>query len=91
MLVGVIPFPPLFPSSGTKAFYFINRPNCAKYMQHSVLRISMISFRKPDVKRKMKLKGMDPNFIRNMKFAKKHNLTSAQQTRQLAKKEKASA
>ena len=47
--------------------------------------------RKPDVKKKMKLKGMDPNFIRNMKFAKKHNLTSAQQIRQLAKKEKASA
>ena len=52
-----------------------------------VLRISMISFRKPDVKKKMKLKGMDPNFIRNMKFAKKHNLNA----RQLAKKEKAAA
>ncbi len=43
--------------------------------------------RKPDVKRKMKLKGMDPNFIRDMKFAMKHNLNA----RQLAKKEKASA
>ena len=42
---------------------------------------------KPDVKKKMKLKGMDPNFIRNMKFAKKHNLNA----RQLAKKEKAAA
>ena len=56
-------------------------------MLEYVLRISMISFRKPDVKKKMKLKGMDPNFIRNMKFAKKHNLNA----RQLAKKEKASA
>ena len=43
--------------------------------------------RKPDIKKKMKLKGMYPNFIRNMKFAKKHNLNASQ----LSKKEKAFA
>ena len=27
MLMGVAPHPPLFPTTGTQAFYFINRPN----------------------------------------------------------------
>ena len=27
MLMGVAPSPPLFPTTGTQAFYFINRPN----------------------------------------------------------------
>ena len=34
--------------------------------------------RKPSAKQKHKLKGMDPNFVRNMKFAKKHNLSKTQ-------------
>ena len=41
--------------------------------------------RKPSVKQAIKLKGMDPKFLRNMKFAKKHNLNA----RQIAKKAKA--
>jgi len=29
--------------------------------------------RKPSTKQRIKMKGMDPKFLRNMKFAKKHN------------------
>eukprot|EP00095_Tigriopus_kingsejongensis_P002958 snap_masked-scaffold243_size241480-processed-gene-1.11 protein:Tk02958 transcript:snap_masked-scaffold243_size241480-processed-gene-1.11-mRNA-1 annotation:"unnamed protein product" len=35
--------------------------------------------RKPSAKTQYKMKGMDPKFLRNLKFAKKHNLSHAQQ------------
>ena len=41
--------------------------------------------RKPSTKQKLKLKGMDPNFVRNMKFAKKHNLNKHQIAKKAAK------
>lgn len=34
--------------------------------------------RKPSSKTRHKMKGMDPKFLRNLKFAKKHNLNAAQ-------------
>ena len=39
--------------------------------------------RKPNIKARQPTKGMDPKYLRNMKFAKKHNLNKFQ----LAKKE----
>ena len=30
--------------------------------------------RKPSAKKQYKMKGMDPKFLRNLKFAKKHNV-----------------
>ena len=35
--------------------------------------------RKPSKNLRFKMKGMDPKFLRNMKFAKKHNLNKSQQ------------
>ena len=34
--------------------------------------------RKPSAKTRFKMKGMDPKFLRNLKFAKKHNLNKTQ-------------
>jgi large subunit ribosomal protein L29e len=34
--------------------------------------------RKPSTKQLIKKKGMDPKFLRNLKFAKKHNLNRTQ-------------
>jgi large subunit ribosomal protein L29e len=46
--------------------------------------------RKPSCKTQYKMKGMDPKFLKNLKFAKKHNLNRAQQEKRaiqnLAKK-----
>ncbi len=45
--------------------------------------------RKPSTKQRFKMKGMDPKFLRNMKFAKKHNLNATQAAkRALANKNK---
>ena len=41
--------------------------------------------RKPSRKTQYKMKGMDPKFLRNLKFAKKHNLSTAQQLKRAAK------
>ena len=35
--------------------------------------------RKPDCRKQYKMKGMDPKFLRNLKFSKKHNLSTVQQ------------
>jgi len=40
--------------------------------------------RKPNTKTKASMKGMDPKFLRNMKFAKKHNLNAAQAAKRAA-------
>eukprot|EP00094_Tigriopus_californicus_P010885 TCALIF_10500-PA protein Name:"Similar to RPL22 60S ribosomal protein L22 (Sus scrofa)" AED:0.21 eAED:0.22 QI:0/0/0/1/1/1/2/0/165 len=42
--------------------------------------------RKPSAKTQYKMKGMDPKFLRNLKFAKKHNLSHAQQVKKAAAK-----
>ena len=41
--------------------------------------------RKPSSKTRIKMKGMDPKFLRNLKFAKKHNVNTNQQLRRAAK------
>lgn len=41
--------------------------------------------RKPNSKAKQKLRGMDPTFLKNLKFAKKHNKSTAE-LRELEKK-----
>nr|ALS04638.1 60S ribosomal protein L29 [Pseudodiaptomus poplesia] len=41
--------------------------------------------RKPTTSRHMTMKGCDPKFLKNMKFAKKPNLTKAQIARRAAK------
>ena len=40
--------------------------------------------RKPSSKMAFKMKGMDPKFLRNLKFAKKHNLSHTQQLKRAA-------
>jgi len=42
--------------------------------------------RKPSAKRHMNMKGCDPKFLKNMKFAKKHNLNKHQIAKKAAKK-----
>ena len=41
--------------------------------------------KKPSTMRHMSMKGCDPKFLKNLKFAKKHNLTKAQIARKVAK------
>jgi len=41
---------------------------------------------KPKTLRTMSMKGCDPKFLRNLKFAKKHNLTKAQLAARAAEK-----
>ena len=41
--------------------------------------------RKPNTKQKIKMKGMDPKFLKNLKFAKKHNLNKTQLAKKAAK------
>ena len=40
--------------------------------------------RKPSAKTRYPMKGMDPKFLRNLKFAKKHNLSHVQQVKRAA-------
>jgi len=40
--------------------------------------------RKPSTKQRIKMKGMDPKFLKNLKFAKKHNLNKHQQEKRAA-------
>ena len=44
--------------------------------------------RKPNAKLRFKMKGMDPKFLRNMKFAKKHNLNATQAAKRAAMNKK---
>ena len=41
--------------------------------------------RKPSSKKLIKMKGMDPKFLKNLKFAKKHNVNRNQQLKRAAK------
>ena len=42
--------------------------------------------KKPSTRRHMSMKGCDPKFLRNLKFAKKHNLNKNQIAKQMAAK-----
>ena len=42
--------------------------------------------RKPSTKQQIKMRGMCPKFLRNLKFAKKHNLSRLQQEKKAAAK-----
>ena len=44
--------------------------------------------RKPSAKAQYPMKGMDPKFLRNLKFAKKHNLNKTQQEKRTAMNKK---
>jgi large subunit ribosomal protein L29e len=41
--------------------------------------------RKPSTKESHKVKGMDPKFLKNFKFAKKHNMNRHQQEKKFAR------
>jgi len=41
--------------------------------------------KKPATRRHMSMKGCDPKFLKNLKFAKKHNLSKAQIANKAAK------
>jgi len=62
-----------------KKIYTFNMAKSKNHTNHNQSRKAHRNpTRKPNIKARQPTKGMDPKYLRNMKFAKKHNLNKFQ-------------